>query len=309
MSSTTARARSALENLYEIISQMKDGVPCDGHIDLGDLENVQHIIGFDFEHLNTDSISKMFPPFHFDPMKPALLKSFPLDAGQRRDFMNITQLNGTLDFAQKHFPPEIPMSPSDRCQQISSLISDYATYEAISHQKLQNVGPPDSTLHYEEYEIGRYNGNNLWHVSRVMEPEPQTEKTYPHLVLHLIHTKVAQENTIQFAEFSALVLAMRARANQRKVDSEDELEQLYETNGEGIEEYPYLFPNEEEFPVLLISCVLPQHARILAASMYQRTLVIRQSKLYSFEYRKDAPVELFTRLFLSRPYEVPKKAA
>lgn len=41
-----------------------------------------------------------------------------------------------------------------------------------------------------------------------------------------------------------------------------------ENDGEGKEEYTYLFPNEEYFPVLL-SLVLPQHARIFTACMVQ----------------------------------------
>ncbi|OJJ73393.1 hypothetical protein ASPBRDRAFT_194344 [Aspergillus brasiliensis CBS 101740] len=118
---------------------------------------------------------------------------------------------------------------------------------------------------------------------------------------HLIDVTTARENSILYSEISALVEAMRGRANQREVDSRVEREKLYEDGGRGKEMYPYLFSDEEYFPVLVVSCVMPQHARLFTACMSQWKLVIRQSKLYSFEWRDEAPVDLFTRLFLSRP--------
>ncbi|GKZ34468.1 hypothetical protein AbraIFM66950_004743 [Aspergillus brasiliensis] len=296
--SSKARVRNVLHDLYKKIMKMKDDIPLDGHIDLANLRNVELIIGFDFEHVEKKS-SQMCPPFHFAPMKPDQMEKYRREGRHQDGFKNIDQFSGTWDLDLNNIPSVMPMSPFARCQQISYLISAHATTQARSDRKLRVL----DTLHYENFEMGYYNNRSFWRVMDVMEPqpEPKTGKIYPHLMLHLLGIKVAREDSILFSELSALVCAMRARANQRKVDSEDELMQLEETVGEGLEDYPFLFPDEEEFPVLLISCVLPQHARILAASMYQRTLVIRQSKLYSFEYRDDAPVDLFTRFFLSRP--------
>lgn len=144
---------------------------------------------------------------------------------------------------------------------------------------------PDSTFWLETDLTCPYGkGRDWWSASKVLEPEPRPVdgQAYPHLAIHLIDTKEAREDSILFSEFSALVFAVRGRANQRKVDSETEKWRLMENDGEGTEEYPYLFPNEEYFPVLLFSFVLPQHARILTACIVQEKLVIRQSKLYSF---------------------------
>ena len=159
------------------------------------------------------------------------------------------------------------------------------------------VRAPDSTFWLKTDLTCPYGkGRDWWSVSRVLEPEPRPVdgQAYPHLAIHLIDTKEAREDSILFSEFSALAFAMRGRANQRKVDSETEKWRLMENDGEGTEEYPYLFPNEEYFPVLLFSFVLPQHARILTACIVQEKLVIRQSKLYSFEWKKSAPIEFFS---------------
>jgi hypothetical protein len=51
----------------------------------------------------------------------------------------------------------------------------------------------------------------------------------------------------------------------------------------------------------MVSVVGPQHARILYACMDGRDMVIRQSKLYSFEKRLAAPWDLFARILLSSP--------
>lgn len=86
-------------------------------------------------------------------------------------------------------------------------------------------------------------GRDWWYVPRALEPEPRPVdgQAYPHLALHLIDTKKAREGSILFFGFSILDFATRSRANQRKVNSEIENRDLMENDGEGKEEYPYLF--------------------------------------------------------------------
>ncbi|BCS04296.1 uncharacterized protein AKAW2_80097S [Aspergillus luchuensis] len=296
MSPTSCTAIQILDKLYEHVMKLRTSVSENGQIDLHNLENVEHVMNFDFEHLNEEAV----PPLYFEPMQPADLKQFPPDPAKLRHFFDITEQDS---------------QDPNCCRQISDLISDYATRKAVSHQHLQIVEAPDSTFYLEASLSWPYGERGWWEACYVLEPKPEpiNGKCYPHLALHLLdRTAVAHDDgSILYSEFSALVIAMRGRALQPKVDSESEREELYDHEDAG-EEYKEvlpqpckaMFPDEETFPVLLISCVLPQHARIFAACMYQGKLVIRQSKLYSFEWRDKAPVELFTRVFLSKPVDI-----
>ncbi|KAF9894866.1 hypothetical protein FE257_004487 [Aspergillus nanangensis] len=99
---------------------------------------------------------------------------------------------------------------------------------------------------------------------------------------------------------------MNTRALQPKL-SEEEAERLEEEQNDPLKPSTFKYPlpvtleHEHRFPVLLISCQGPQHARILYSCMGGDTLVIRQSKLYSFEKQITAPWDLFTRWMLSHP--------
>ncbi|OJI82572.1 hypothetical protein ASPTUDRAFT_30645 [Aspergillus tubingensis CBS 134.48] len=294
MPSDNGMVRQVLDKLYEHVLEIKDSVPDDGHIDPHGLENVEHMIDFDFEHLDKELV----PPLYFEPMQSAELKMFPPDPVHARRMFNI-------DEEQTH--DGLPVSTSSRCRQISKVISIHATGKAMSHHNLQVVVQPDTTFFLEANLARPYGRTGLWTNPLAVEPKPVNGNEYPHIALHLVEKREARENSILFSEFSTLIKAMRGRAYQPRIDSESKRKDSYNRDEAG-EDYrdilprPWLltFPDEEIFPVLLISCVLPQHARIFAACMYQGKLVIRQSKLYSFEWRDKAPVELFTRVFLSK---------
>ncbi|RAH53961.1 hypothetical protein BO85DRAFT_380551, partial [Aspergillus piperis CBS 112811] len=149
----------------------------------------------------------IFPPVFFRPMESTQLqKSYP----EIFRSANIDQFIGKV-------------SPKTHCSQIASLIHDRATREAMLHQRLEFV----LTFHFEPDLTCPYGkGRDWWYVLRALEPEPRPVdgKTYPHLALYLLDIKEAREDSIFFSEFSALVFAMRGRANQRKVDSETEVE-------------------------------------------------------------------------------------
>lgn len=61
------------------------------------------------------------------------------------------------------------------------------------------------------------------------------------------------------------------------------------------------FPQEKRFPVVMLSFMGPQHGRILYAFMDGEQLVLRQSRLFSFERKANAPFALFQRILLSHP--------
>ncbi|PYH65695.1 uncharacterized protein BO88DRAFT_446119 [Aspergillus vadensis CBS 113365] len=297
MSSNNGMIRQVLDKLYGHVLEIIDSVPDDGHIDLHGLENVEHVMDFDFEHLEEGLV----PPLYFEPMQSADLKMFPPDPIHVRRMFNI-------DEEQTH--DGFLVSTSSRCRQISKVISIHATGKAMSHQNLQVVVQPDSTFFLEANLVRPYGRTGWWRNYLAVEPKPVDGNEYPHIALHLVVKMEARENSILFSEFSTLVKAIRGRAQQPRIDSESKRMESYNRDEAG-EDYRDIlpqpwsltFPDEQTFPVLLISCVLPQHARIFAACMYQGKLVIRQSKLYSFEWRDKAPVELFTRVFLSKPVD------
>ncbi|PYI13651.1 hypothetical protein BO99DRAFT_447513 [Aspergillus violaceofuscus CBS 115571] len=114
------------------------------------------------------------------------------------------------------------------------------------------------------------------------------------------------ENKILYGELLALVSAMRNRAFQLNVDTEEEQEALEDLEDEARQAYPFLFPDEDTFPVLYLSAVGLRHARIFYGCKEGRQLVIKQSKLYSFVRVAEALAELFASLRLSRPVELNK---
>ncbi|OJJ95122.1 hypothetical protein ASPACDRAFT_64722 [Aspergillus aculeatus ATCC 16872] len=141
----------------------------------------------------------------------------------------------------------------------------------------------------------------LWSIESYLEPDTEGDTVLPHITMLGLQPKDGRENAILYGELIALVSAMRNRAFQPKVDTEEEQEALEEADDEDRKSYPYLFTEEDTFPVLFLSAVAPRHARIFYGCMEGRQLVIRQSKLYSFVRVADAPIELFASLRLSRP--------
>ncbi|PWY81020.1 hypothetical protein BO83DRAFT_305229 [Aspergillus eucalypticola CBS 122712] len=272
---------------------MAKHVPEDGHVNIRSLKDVEHVVRFDFENLdNAEANLAMVPPILFKPMDLADLEKHPVDLKLAREFVDIDQDDSNRDF---------PIEQIDRVRQVSTFIEDRTTREARSQQNLSFVRAPGSTFWLEAILAYNYSNNGWWKTKCLVEPLPKDGKSYPHLAFHLLDEKEAREDAILYSELCAIVEAMKGRANQRLVDSESVREDLDECDGRGKEVHPYLFGNEEHFPVLMVSCVLPQHARLFMACMSQRKLVIRQSKLYSFEWKDEAPVDLFARVYSSKP--------
>lgn len=82
------------------------------------------------------------------------------------------------------------------------------------------------------------------------------------------------------------------------------MEKLYSLIGEEImESCEPQFSKEQTFPVLLLSYVGRQNGRFFYASMKGSEMIIRQSRLYSFESRGNAPLNLFAGILLSHPLQ------
>ncbi|GKZ97607.1 hypothetical protein AnigIFM59636_000994 [Aspergillus niger] len=292
MSVNTSRNRNILEGLFKELLDMRDRVPEDGHISIARFRDIEHVTQFNFNELDSAEVNlALVPPVLFEPMDWASLKQHPVDPELAREFFDIDQ-DDECDF---------PMEPVDRVRQVSTLIEDRTTHEARSKQNLQTVQAPESTFLLEASLYRNYSYNSSWTARCLVEPCPDDVKVYPNLAFHVLGDKVSNEDSILYSELSAIVEAMKGRANQRRVDSERGREELDECDGRGKEAYPYLFSDEEYFPILVVSCVAPQHARVFTACMCQHKLLIRQSKLHSFERKSYAPVDFFARLLLSKP--------
>ncbi|KAF7618849.1 hypothetical protein F9C07_2278199 [Aspergillus flavus] len=143
-----------------------------------------------------------------------------------------------------------------------------------------------------------------WDVSFFLEPEKQNTSPFPHIAVGASQPVDATDNSILYGELAVIITVMNSRAKQPQAQSEEEMESLFDMVEEEVEktfQKSPAFANEQTFPVLLFSFVGPQHARILCASMNQRQLIVRMSRLYSFERKEEAPLDLFTSWLFSRP--------
>ena len=134
-------------------------------------------------------------------------------------------------------------------------------------------------------------------------PREAGHGVYSHVTACLVQDFNARNNVLLFSELATVIAAMRNRANQPKVDpdNEDAQEALFTESEKNIPQLRREFSMEKRFPVLILSFVGPQHARFLYACMDGRQLVIRQSQLYSFVTKASAPLDLFARVLLSLP--------
>ncbi|PYI09398.1 hypothetical protein BO78DRAFT_415675 [Aspergillus sclerotiicarbonarius CBS 121057] len=142
-----------------------------------------------------------------------------------------------------------------------------------------------------------------WRLGLMLEPDMvDGHRMYPHVTLGIAQSHNGQESSMLFGELAPLISAMRNRAIQPQVtDDEDEQEALFIENSESIMQMPGEFKDEQRFPVLLLSLLGPQHGRMFYACMDDNELVIRQSRLYSFERMETAPFDLFVRVAMCRP--------
>ena len=143
-----------------------------------------------------------------------------------------------------------------------------------------------------------------WHGRDILEClREDSPGIYPHVTLSLIQPFNGREGCMLFSELYIVLSAMHRRANQPRVDLED-VEAQNALHSGSLNSYQKMrkeFAVEKRFPILLLSYMGSQHARIIYACMDGQKLVIQQSRLYSFEEKDSAPFDLFARILLSRP--------
>ncbi|KAK2755039.1 hypothetical protein FQN54_006567 [Arachnomyces sp. PD_36] len=150
---------------------------------------------------------------------------------------------------------------------------------------------------------------NTWICQTVLEslPDPENPENNnmtanPHVTLMNVLACDGNEDSIQIGELASIVVAMNNRLCQPETYGEEDEENLFDNASRSeIRARKRAFPQEKRFPVLMISLMGPQHARLSYACMDGKTLMILQSRLYSFEVEADAPSDFFARFILSRP--------
>ncbi|KAJ9197747.1 hypothetical protein DTO164E3_5601 [Paecilomyces variotii] len=140
----------------------------------------------------------------------------------------------------------------------------------------------------------------FWRTHTILEaPKENGYPTRPHITMTTTVDRVGQDNSIFYEELIPLVCAMRNRADQPKIPPQ-EWESAFELWDETYDG-KLVFEREKTFPILMLSFLGPQHARVFYARIKDDEVIIGQSKLYSFERKDNANIELFARLLLSAP--------
>ncbi|GKZ73912.1 hypothetical protein AnigIFM60653_006132 [Aspergillus niger] len=143
-----------------------------------------------------------------------------------------------------------------------------------------------------------------WGIRLFLEPQSRNSAPLPHVAAVAYQPMNARDGSILGGELVAILSIMHSRVKEPKGESEEVMEGLSDMNEQELEDLSKkspAFPDEQKFPVLLVSFVGPQHARLLCASLNTNLLVIHLSKLYSFEREQDAPLDLFMSWLFARP--------
>ncbi|OJJ51357.1 hypothetical protein ASPZODRAFT_163206 [Penicilliopsis zonata CBS 506.65] len=280
----------------------------DGHF--GDLRrlNIHHDTQYDFESLNSEAAClDQDPPFLFYPLPQEILNRYPLDPQGFKD--------GYFFEYNPDIPSTLKLRIDERTRGACSFVSEWATRfrpglpagttSLLDIVKLEEISHPNPFL-LESSFFGYYWIPSIyWDTYPSLEPERQDNQyTFSQVTLQTFQPLVGKEDSILFGEMGALLSGLKSRVNQPKVDDE-QVQEALSNDPSMASDFELAFPDEEHFPVLMLSYVGPQHGRLFYAYMDGKQLIIQQSKLYGFEKKSTAPVELFARMLLSRPLALP----
>ncbi|PYH66537.1 uncharacterized protein BO88DRAFT_468911 [Aspergillus vadensis CBS 113365] len=228
------------------------------------------------------------------------------------------------------FPNYIPLADRNEAREKGWLVTDeencsdeaalfftqYATANRVFHRpysslmdfcEVRKMTPPNPFMSYAT-QIGPCpSTGRCWGIRLFLEPQIRDTPPFPHIAAVAYQPMKARDGSILCGELATILNIMRSRVKEFKVESEEMIEGLSDMNEQELEDLSQkspAFPNEQKFPVLLVSFVGPQHARLLCASMYTHALIIHASKLYSFEREQHAPLDLFMSWLFAHPVVV-----
>ncbi|KAJ9300437.1 hypothetical protein DTO217A2_7884 [Paecilomyces variotii] len=281
-----------LNTLWEKVVLEKDVDLQEDEVTEATLEKYQIVrINCDFEKFDSTNVS-LEPPVLFRPLSLEKLRSHPVDLQEHEvDFRDYNPPTDPEELRRGYW------DPVDCAGEISRYLKALVFgFPVIGEPDLPSLAEFHgmSPVHYPNpllLEDGGTDGRR-WRSKLILEYGKEDDKpVYPHVFLMTLHFGNGKDDSMKFGELSAIITMMRCRANQPKVDEDDQ----------ELEPRQLEFEKEKRFPVLMVSVMGPQHGRMFYACMDGGTLVIRQSRLFSFERKDTAPWELFQRVIVSCP--------
>ncbi|KAL2824419.1 hypothetical protein BDW59DRAFT_147628 [Aspergillus cavernicola] len=322
----TTRIRTKLDKIWNDVvaptldqQLLKDNVVPDRFLQYHKIRIISH----DFKLSDTETTNlSLDPPVLFKPRPPSAVTDYPINPnGYEPGYLIGSDELKFLDFN----PPanienvlHTRWSPSNRGSWLSWYLANWALGRfprrlpphVISLGQLYNISPVIAP-HPMLTEIFGFSGGYLhgktWDtdIYEYNMTNAAGQKLFlPHTITISIQSSNGHNGSIIHGELASIVTAMRNRARQPTVwtpeDSDEEAESMTGGNQE-LPESELRFRTEKRFPVLMVSVVGPQHARIYYACMAGQELIIRQSELYSFEKQDIDLLNYFSCVLLSSP--------
>ncbi|GAM38062.1 hypothetical protein TCE0_033f08508 [Talaromyces pinophilus] len=309
MTSTTSRLRTRLDTLLKTIRDediVSDQVSAN-FLDTCKIRLIQHTFQVTDDESNYGSLYlSQNPPILFAPLPKSAFDDHPFDHVNCNDPSTGKSLLNFIDYGTSVGVPTSTQNPGDYTQYLARYLKDW-TFPGFPRQHFPPLIWSLADLSFlvpirlpgEIYSRPEINGakhKNQWR-AHMYEYWKDDEQTYhPHIIILSEQSTSGRTGSILYGELIQLIAAMRNRAHQRV---------MIGNNDEDEEPQPrsppeYYFKYEQRFPVLMVSCVAPQHARIYYACMDGSDVVIRQSTLFNFTRGRSAPFNLFARFLASR---------
>ncbi|PYH32845.1 uncharacterized protein BO87DRAFT_439732 [Aspergillus neoniger CBS 115656] len=244
-------------------------------------------------------------PILFQPMSRAELEKYPILASKQPRMMHYDPaIQGESPNARKTYIYQwayhLMNWVEDSVGQCGARENAKTLDEVlIRRRKLKNIYWPDPF--YLGCELfGAYPSvHDHWGAILRIEPDMvDGHRIYPHLTIGLALSHCGKESSMLYEELAVIISAMQCRALQPRVPED---KALFEEDIETIKSMPREFGDEKTFPLLLLSFPGPQNFRYFHVCMRGTRMLILQSKLYSFEKKETAPIELLVRLAMSQP--------
>ncbi|KAL4790277.1 hypothetical protein BDV19DRAFT_394222 [Aspergillus venezuelensis] len=298
MSSSATRIRMYLDSLWRALTDDKMDARLEEHntipqafLNKNDIRIIHHV--FQTTDHSSTAAANLFlhPPILFCLQPPSIFSKHPIDPSQAyTEFSDGTRIpiNYNVDDNLRMIL-ELNDTPLARAEDLAPFIEKWAM-DGFSHSFLpENV-----------FSLARLcNVLPLW-ITRV-------DAFIPTSSFSAFQASNSTEGKITQGELTSIVTAMRNRSRQSAEfdmekalgDSEDE-DLAYSEDRKRIRKHEdYMFADETRFPIIMISLLGPQNARIIYAYMDSRQLFLRMSSLMDFSSGDTARMELVGGVLLS----------
>ncbi|QKX58321.1 uncharacterized protein TRUGW13939_05443 [Talaromyces rugulosus] len=320
MANLNTGIRGRLDALLKTVVEIKSGLLNDGILPDQFLQD-NHIRVIDHDFTNFGDGTTHTSPILFKPRPLVFFKnhyvdfSLITDSVLRPRAMHYPTSGGPL-FGDEWLSKRV-LDPSNRVGMYTEASARYLHQWAYGHGIRQGLPPgtpnlsslvgispvgSGSSFHAEGTFIDLFDGHSVQrYTSDVLAYDSEAQGVKPHLILLGTQENTGCNGSMMYGELVLLIAAMINRAYQAAVV--DEVPDKEDVVAHIEREEDLLFKDEKSFPVLMVSVVRPQHARIFYTCMDGEDLVIRQSELYSLEQKNDRTLDFLSRFLLSSPLD------